>query len=334
MGKAFLVGVVVVLGAACIADSGLEAGGLRLVHGHEEGSPEAIGLVEIGIGQCSGTLVAPRIVLTAKHCFPAGDALPAIRFLVGPRGETEAGVGVAVFHRSPRQGYRRQSDDLVAIVLDRDASVPFIPPRRSPLSGDDEGASVLLAGYGMTAEAGRDVGVRRAGPAILDDVGRKEIETVRTGTQATSCNGDSGGAVILGGELAGVIVGSVGRNCGDTTIATRVDVYGDVLDQAYAEVARGAVAPSPPAPAPADGEGAGGEEPADPVTTNVGCAADLCLDGDGWCDEEFECCAFDADCHAPLPEEPDDGDEAPFVCDCDLTWGCDDCWCEPADECP
>lgn len=314
-----------VAAAGCLADPGLEPGGAGLVDATEDQDHPAVGVVAIGIGECTGTLVAPRVVVTAKHCLPAG-ATPRISFRTGPRGETEVGTGVAVFTRTPPQGYVRQSDDIVAILLDRDVAVAPIPIRRAPMDGRLEERTVTLVGYGTTGASASDFGTRRSGLATIDSVSRRDFETRRDDGQVTSCNGDSGGAVILDGELAGVIIGSVWGNCRKIAIHTRVDQYGDVVDQALSAAATLPLA-TPPAPEdpPAADPPPDDAPPADEdVQPNVLlCDPGYCVPDDGLCDEDLACCSTDPDCVAPEP--------AP--CDCDVTWGCDDCWCEPAEEC-
>ena len=317
-----------VLAPGCLGDPGLEPGAGGLVNATADTEHPGVGVVRIGPGACSGTLVAPRVVLTVKHCFPTGP-LPRIRFLVGPNAETEAGEGVRIFYRTPPEGYHRQSDDLVAILLDQDAPVVPIPVRRAPLSHDHEGRVVSLVGFGVTASGNSDFGARRSGPATIESISGNELETHRESGQVSSCDGDSGGALVLDGELAGVIIGSVWLNCYKTSVHTRVDRYLDVVDQALAAAAEGA--PQAPAPVPAGGQSDADQDapPDDGVHPNASlCGAGFCEAGDGYCDENLDCCDSDADC-SPSPEEPPD----PASCDCDLTWNCDGCWCEPAGEC-
>lgn len=266
--------------AGCLVEPGVEPGAGGLVDAMADLDHPAVGVVRIGPAQCTGTLIAPRVIVTVKHCLPTGPT-PAIRFSVGAQGEVEAGTGVAVFHRTPPEGYRRQRDDIVAIVLDRDAPVSPLSPRRAPMDGRLEGRIATLVGYGVTAAGATDDGTRRSGPATIDSVDRKEFETRRIDGQSTSCNGDSGGAVVLDGELAGVIIGSVWGNCNRVAIHTRVDQYPDVVDAAIAEATRRAAEEAP----------------------------------------------------APLPEPEPSPPEDPPACDCDWTWGCDECWCEPEEEC-
>lgn len=215
---------------------------------------------------CSGTLVAPNLVLTARHC--VSDALtqtPAC----DARGESHNGAHVArdedphsieiftgthidVSTDTPRAYAERTvhpttsvicDADVAFLVLDRSIDDVAVLPMR--LHGAVEsGDYVVPVGFGGGATG--DIGTRvpratsevlSVGPGSNHDTGAvlgpREFEV-----QAATCKGDSGGPAvdIRTGEVVGVV--SRGASCWSdgNHVYTRVDAYARLaitaLDQA------------------------------------------------------------------------------------------------------
>jgi Trypsin len=116
-----------------------------------------------GIGTCSGTLIAPTVVMTAAHCVYEKDkrgnllgvAVPSdIRILVGSRNVADAALGTraGVVAVLPQPYYRwdgtRHNHDVALLALDRALpQAPAVLAEQRP----DEGKSLLIAGYGSTS---------------------------------------------------------------------------------------------------------------------------------------------------------------------------------------
>jgi len=196
--------------------------------------------------QCSGTLVAPNVVLTAKHCIPRPDECRvgggfAVGF--GPDGRDRI-VPVARAICAPSScgdacppDWNYPNEDIALAILEED--VDDVPPREVPRDGDDlhEGDVLRLVGYGNT-EAFTS-GHRLETDDTVASFGGYEIVTEGNGV----CLGDSGGSAIDdAGRVVGVIVRMAADSCAlppPTRIAwlTRVSAWTDLVDEAMAEAA-------------------------------------------------------------------------------------------------
>ena len=185
---------------------------------------------------CSGTLVAPNVVVTAGHC----HAECASRVLIGDdvAGEAEAQV-IAVAHAKLHPNYSRGKHDLGTLILAKDAE--GVHPRGIAKPDALDGAtSVRIAGFGNTSVYGGygrrmmvDVPLAGNDPRFGADPA-KEFVAGSPFLDRDSCNGDSGGPAYVqvdgGWQLAGATsraTDSRFRLCGDGGIYTRVRVYND-----------------------------------------------------------------------------------------------------------
>jgi hypothetical protein len=194
----------------------------------------------VGTGGCSGTLVAPNLILTAKHCVvktspgkytcdatgnlianpnggAAGNAGPP-----GVFGPVEALDEIRVGHTSPLPPHVAQvlvspgntccQSDLAMLVLDRSMDDSIVAPIRldsTPAVGD----SLTAMGFGLALDKGfgnlqqRSVTVLHVGPsdATTDDDGMHEaLSPGFFEVGEAPCHGDSGSPVL---DATGAIVG-------------------------------------------------------------------------------------------------------------------------------
>lgn len=177
---------------------------------------------------CTGTLVAPRAVLTAAHCLE-GQPPNALEVEVG-------GVVIPVSGGAahPMFDDTLRVNDIALLVLEAPAPLTVPPIAIASSVPDLVGQDVTLVGFGATSGTSSDIGTRRAGAAR---VGMQSAEELRvTPDPAMSCRGDSGGPVLHAGEVVGVT--SYGDPaCTQYGVAMRVDHQSAFLQPLLAEAA-------------------------------------------------------------------------------------------------
>ena len=163
-------------------------------------------------GSCSGTIIAPRAVLTAAHCL-LGDTA-AVRVWTGTGNPVDA----ASFQANPQFRTNDPSSDVGVILTAQDLAAAAFPvlASREPRVGEQ----AALIGWGKD-QAGNG-SILRAGTTSVSAVGTGSLETQYSPTTASVCSGDSGGPLLLseGGvwAVAGVTSAvSVSGSCASGT---------------------------------------------------------------------------------------------------------------------
>ncbi len=217
---------------------------VAVIHRSVRCDPESVPL------ECTGTLVAPRVVVTAAHCLEMGPA-NALEVYVGasyPGGGVR--VPVAVGRAHPLFDSATHANDIAVLILGGDAPASPVPMRSDALP-DLAGTDVRVAGYGITSGTASDVGTRRAGIARVTETADDELRMAPG--PAMSCKGDSGGPVFAttGASGAEELVGVTSWGdpaCTQFGVAMRVDrqhaFIQSVIDEAAALGARRAFDPA------------------------------------------------------------------------------------------
>ncbi len=191
-------------------------------------------------GVCSAVVVADDVLATAAHCVTGAPE---------HRAHYRAADGTPILLELPmiavHPGYdpdairtRRRSIDLALVRL-----ASPLPSRFSPAifatGTASEGATVVLAGYGLTeeSETARASGALSAiSLSVVEPYGPSSILlwlAATDGGLAGGCQGDSGGPIIHGDAviaLATWTTGPTGRSCGSLSQGVRLAPQRDWID--------------------------------------------------------------------------------------------------------
>ncbi len=187
---------------------------------------------------CTGTLVAPRVFLTAAHCLFGLESLPLeVTFdpVIDSAGTFYGGHGVVHPSYTDYRGAGGLSDprDVAVFVLDRAPGITSVPV--APIGALDRravrGLPILTVGYG-TVRHSRTTGSQ----GMLDNLARNQgtgsgvtltaawlkISMNQAKGDAGTCFGDSGGPHLVDGVI--VAITAIGDNqCKAMDTTYRVD---------------------------------------------------------------------------------------------------------------
>jgi trypsin len=318
-----LVGVLV-LASACGAPAPeleLELGSARQAIVNGEPSDESDDAVVYVLSRlsategttCTGSLIAPNLVVTAIHCIThsnegtftcnpdgtletenPGDG--EIGALISPAANVEIYAGAHIDAEPSAYGARLIGsgttqickNDLGLIVLDRELDLPLMPLRLAkPVK---RGEMAFVVGYGQTEVSGSSGRVRRSGRRVVDVGPESDSDPIQTAAPRTfvldegACHGDSGGPAIseATGALLGVYSLAASNSCtsiGVRNVYTRLAPFQALITNALTSVGAEPLLEDNPTPTSTVAEGKGCALGAAPAPT--GNAAWLALLGAG-----------------------------------------------------
>lgn len=193
---------------------------------------------------CTGTVIAPRVVLTAAHCV-ADRSAASLEVFLGP-DLTAPGAFAYVADVRVASGFDPQtlSNDVALVRLASAAPVKPMSVWPSAVDASLVGTTARIVGYGASAP-GDPGGKRLEGAVKIAQLGATQV-TVQP-QPSLSCNGDSGGPLVLskdGTDYVAAVASFGDPRCADHAVFARVDPFGASLVQPY--VAGAANAPPLP----------------------------------------------------------------------------------------
>jgi uncharacterized protein (TIGR03382 family) len=263
----------------------------QIVGGEPDTGDPAVALIQLESGGwwllCSGTLIAPSVVLTAAHCVdPLADDYPfRVYFGTTTLATDDRFVEtVPVIDHAFYPDWSLLRSDIGLLRLERAAVTAPVAINRATLGDDRLGDSLRVIGWGRTDDDLSDSGEKRS--ALIEITDLSNPHYFNYGTSATNiCNGDSGGPALVevGGVevVAGINSFGTSRSCREEAGATRVAAHAEWID---GWIQRWSIAP-------------GSRDLDQPCNTHLDCATGFCpvVDGERTCQRECNTSGLD-DC--------------------------------------
>jgi secreted trypsin-like serine protease len=197
---------------------------------------------------CTGSVIAPSLVLTVAHCVQPGADYKIVQYGADKMPQLQDVKNVAIHpgFRMDAMLAHRATADVALLRLDAPAKAKAAAPLGTPQLPIVAGAKFIIAGVGVTVRGdGKSAGtIRSAALIATGKPGTLQIRLVDPATMGAreglcACTGDSGAPVFEDEQGAAKIIGivswSTGPNgsggCGGITGVTPLTLYRDWILQ-------------------------------------------------------------------------------------------------------
>jgi hypothetical protein len=175
---------------------------------------------------CTGTALAPDLVLTAGHCVAPAATYRVLLPDIKPPGLAVRSATVHPRYNPKDYASGRVTADVALIKLEQPLPAAIVPAALAPTRPVAPGDRFVIAGYGATAH-GSETGNGTARTAALVATGKPGTLQIRLFDPATrdarpglgACTGDSGGPAFAEGNGAFAVIGVVSWSTGAASTA-------------------------------------------------------------------------------------------------------------------
>jgi V8-like Glu-specific endopeptidase len=210
----------------------------------------AVGYLQGRDGDCTATLIAPNVILTAAHCFDYGSAeaqdgkLNGIfDFNTGTNGERDNFCYVLEYQSFPGSNSNDDSTDFAVARLERSLTPDYpdwTPALDVPDATPDDDATVSLFGYGCDDPSWQnkhwacpqgETPIKREVDLTWNMLSDFTLETDPAQHPVYATHGDSGGPVITAGtyDIVAVHSGAIDHTDRNGNFISRTETYADIV---------------------------------------------------------------------------------------------------------
>jgi secreted trypsin-like serine protease len=197
----------------------------------ESGDPAVVALLQRGRVYCTGTLIAPSVVLTAAHCVVP---TPPDHVFFGSRPSQSDGQVIDVGGTRAHPAFDPESlkNDVAVVGLARKVTATRpIALSRDPFDPSFTGKAIRLVGFGFPDGSEDGSLEKRSGETKIESFTDEDFRF--EARPAQTCLGDSGGPALATVEGVEVLVGiasSGDAGCEEYGRHVRVDRYASFID--------------------------------------------------------------------------------------------------------